>query len=142
MGTDIKEEGTPDVVADSADEQATPATPPNATEVKRAGMTFRVLLRGISEIDLWIKAGHTPACFGLTGDSAALTDLFVSGSNIIPDNLKDAARLIKGCAGCTEVLKATTEDMGGTLPKAWEELEPAKTESLPEGAEGSDESGE
>ena len=140
MGTDtLGDKETPDAVVDSVAEPSTPATSPDPTDAERTGRTFRVLLRGISEIDLWIRAGHTPACFELTGDLAALADSFVAGSDVVPDQLKDAARLIKGCATCTEVLKGTVEDMGGTLPQVWEELEPAKAESLPEGA---DESGD
>lgn len=136
MGIDnLGDKTTPDTIVDSAVEQAVPATSPDIADVGQTGIFYSALLRGVAEIDLWIKAGHTPACFGLTNDSAALTDSFVAGSDTIPDQLKDAARLIKGCAVCTEVLKSTVEDMGGTLPQAWQELEPASMENLPEGAD-------
>ena len=136
MGTDnLGDKETPDAVADSAAEPVAPATPSDAMDAAKAGRIFRELLSGVAEIDLWINAGHTPACFGLTEDLAALADLFVAGSDTISDQLKDAASLIKGCAVCTEVLETTTEDLGGTLPQAWLDLKPATVESLPEGAE-------
>lgn len=140
MGIDILgDKEIPDVAVDSVAKPASPVTPSGAVNTGQAGRIFRVLLQGVVEIDLWVQAGHTPACFGLMEDSAALADSFVAGVNAIPDHLKDAARLIKGCAVCTEVLKDTVEDMGGTLPQAWQDLEPANMENLPEGAdEGGD----
>lgn len=127
MGTDtLGGKETPDVAVDTA------AKP---VDTGQASRIFRGLLQGIAEIDLWIQAGHTPACFGLTENSAALADSFIAGVNAIPDHLKDAARLIKGCAICTEALKDTVENMGGTLPQAWQDLEPASMENLQEGAD-------
>lgn len=117
-----------DKAADSATEPASPGTPSDAVDVKKTSGIVRGLLQGVAELDSWIQRGHTPACFELTEDLAVLAESFVVGDDILA-HLEDAARAIKGCAICTEVLEGMVKDMGGTLPRAWQELEPASLET-------------
>lgn len=124
---DLEGKETSDVTVDSAAVRTDGANAVvQQATAGRAARLMNELIQGVIELDRWVALGHTPLCFDLGNELAALADVFVAGGVIIPDQLKDAASRIKGCAICTEVLEGVVkEDLSGELPQAWRDLKPA-----------------
>lgn len=72
-------------------------------------------------------AGHSIYCLGFEEEMAELAQWFV-GIDFISYQLMEAARCIKSCKLCSQKLEEMTQRLGGELPQAWHELQPARDE--------------